>query len=179
MGKINQIGFKRLIRYFIFGLWEIIFRTLPYSPLRIVWLKLGGATIGKNTVIDGLNFTNLDRTGLKGLIIGKDCYLGIGVLLDLADRIILGNQVTLAAKSIILTHHSVGFADHPLIKFYPKKTAPTEVKSGSVIGVNTVIFPGITIGTNSLIGAASLVNNSIPDQVMAAGSPAVVKKRLQ
>lgn len=179
MTIIKEIGLQRLIKYFIFGLWEIIFRILPYSPLRVFWLKLGGATIGVGTVIDRIEFTNLDRSGISGLIIGRECYLGVGVLLDLADKIILGNQVTVAAKSIILTHHSVGFDNHPLIKYYPKKVASTELKSGCAIGVNSIIFPGIIIGENSLLGAFSLVNHHIPDRVMASGIPVVVKKKLQ
>lgn len=175
---IKEIGFKRVIKYLVFGLWQWLFDLLPYSPLRVWWLRLGGAKINKNCVIDKIFFMNLDRTGLKGLILGKDCFLGYGVLLDLAGRLTFGDQVTVAAKSIILSHHSVGFSDHPLVKFYPKKIFHTVLKSGSVIGVASIILPGITIGKNSLVAAASMVNKDVPDQVMVAGIPAQVKKKL-
>lgn len=175
---IRETGIKRLIKYLIFGLWQWLFDLLPYSPLRIWWLRFGGAKINKNCVIDKIFFMNLDRTGLSGLKLGRDCYLGPFILLDLAGEITLEKQVTVSAKTTILTHHSVGFSDHPLIKFYPKKTFHTVLKSGCVLGVASIILPGVTIGQNSLIGAASLVNKDVPDQVMVAGIPANFKKKL-
>ncbi|MEK7513333.1 MAG: acyltransferase [Patescibacteria group bacterium] len=179
MSKIlTEIGFNRLAKYFFFGLWEIIFKLLPYSPLRTWWLKLGGAKIGPNCVFSTAEFINLDRTGLKGLSLGKDCFIGHGVLLDLAGRLTLESQVTVAARSIILSHHSVGFSDHPLVRFYPKKILHTVIRSGSVIGVSSIILPGIVVGKNSLVAAASLVNHNVPNNVMVAGVPAQVKKKL-
>lgn len=176
---IKEVGWMRILKYLLFGIWDFVFQLLPYSPLRVLWLKLGGAEIGKDSVIDRIEFTNLDRRGLSGLKIGKECYLGIGVLLDLAEKIVIANQVTVAARSIILTHHSVGFDNHPLISVYPKLVKKTTIEAGSVIGVNSIIFPGVTIGSNSLIGAGSLVRDSVPENVMVAGVPAQVKKQLK
>ena len=178
MGKIKEIGLKRLIKYFVFSLWEWVFNLLPLSPLRVWWLRLGGAKLGANCVVDKVFFMNLDRTGLSGLLIGNDCYFGPLVLLDLAGKITLENQVTVAARSTVLTHHSVGFSDHPLLRFYPKKVQSVLLQSGSVLGVGSIILPGVTVGQNSLIAAASLVNKSVPGQVMVAGVPAEIKKKL-
>ncbi len=179
MKIIKQIGFSRVIKYLIYGLWDFIFKLLPYSPLRVWWLRLAGARIGKNSVIEAIDFFNLDRTGLGGLKIGQDCYLGSGVLLDLAGKIIISNQVTISARTIILSHHSVGFSDHPLIKYYPKKVFTTKLQSGCVIGVNSVILPGIIIGKQSLVAAGAIVNQSVPSNKMVAGVPAKVKKSIQ
>lgn len=179
MKILKEIGFIRLIKYLVFGLWDFIFQLLPYSPLRVIWLKLGGAKIGRNCVIDRILFFNLDRTGLKGLTLGHDCYLGTGVTLDLAGKITLGNQLTISANTTLLSHHSVGFSDHPLIKHYPKKVFTTKINSGVVIGINSSILPGVTINKNSLIAAGSVVNQDIPAHKMVAGSPAVIKKDLK
>ena len=176
---LKEVGFSRLFKYLFFGIWDMFFRLLPYSPLRVVLLKLSGAKIGPNCVVSGVELLNLDRTGLKGLSLGKDCFIGHGVLLDLAGRLTFEDQVTVAAKSIILSHHSVGFSDHPLVEFYPKKLFHTIFKSGCVLGVASIILPGITVGKSSLVAAASLVNKNVPDQVMVAGIPAQVKKKLQ
>jgi len=174
----KEIGFFRLIKYFIFGLWELIFRLLPYSPLRVFWLRLGGASIGKNCVIESIKFFNLDRTGLKGLKIENECHLGIDILLDLADEITLNNQVTISPRSIILTHFSVGFNNHPLLKHYSKKVQPVLFQSGCALGVASIILPGITIGKNSLIAAGAVVRKSVPACKMVAGVPAEIKKSL-
>jgi acetyltransferase-like isoleucine patch superfamily enzyme len=39
-------------------------------------------------------------------------------------------------------------------------------------------MPGVTIGKNSIIGAFSFVNKNIPDNVIAAGVPAKVIKKI-
>jgi len=173
---IKEVGFSRVIKYLIFGLWELAFRILPYSPLRVIWLKIGGAKIGSNTIIDKIDFTNLDRTGLKGLKIGKECYLGNGVLLDLAGKILIKDKVTVVARSLILTHHSVGFKDHPLIKYYPKTVLNTRLCSGCVIGVASIILPGLTIGKNSFVAGGAVVRHSVPNDKLVAGVPAKIKR---
>ena len=42
------------------------------------------------------------------------------------------------------------------------------------IGCRTTLLPGIKIGDNSIIGAGSVVNRDIPDNVVAAGVPCKV-----
>jgi acetyltransferase-like isoleucine patch superfamily enzyme len=174
----TEIGLTRLIKYLAFGLWELIFHLLPYSPLRVLWLKIGGAQIAWSAIIDRVNFFNLDRIGLSGLKIGRDCFIGCQTTIDLAGKVILEDQATLANNVVILSHISVGFKDHPLIKKYPKKISTTTIKSGSFIGANATILPGITIGKNSMIAAGSVVTKNIPSKSLAAGNPATIKKKI-
>lgn len=176
---IKEVGVKRLIKYLIMEIWYAIFLGLPYSPLRIWWLRLGGAKIGKNCFVERLYFMNLDRFGLAGLTLGNDCYLGPAVLLDLAGQITFGSQVSVTARSSILSHHSVGYSDHPLLKFYPKKVFHTRLESGAVLGVASLILPGVQVGKESLVAAGSVVRDDVPERVMVAGLPAKVKKQLQ
>jgi carbonic anhydrase/acetyltransferase-like protein (isoleucine patch superfamily) len=53
-----------------------------------------------------------------------------------------------------------------------------EIADGAVIGMNAVVLDAARVGARSLIAAGStvLVGTQIPDDVMAAGIPAVVKK---
>ena len=46
------------------------------------------------------------------------------------------------------------------------------------IGANVVILPGVSIGENSVIGAGAVVTESIPNNSLAVGVPAKVKKHL-
>ena len=46
------------------------------------------------------------------------------------------------------------------------------------IGGNTVILPGVHIGSNTVIGAGSVVTKDIPDWVVAAGNPCRVIKKI-
>ncbi|RYY14386.1 MAG: acyltransferase, partial [Chitinophagaceae bacterium] len=52
------------------------------------------------------------------------------------------------------------------------------LKKGCWIGANAIILPGVTIGENSVVGAGSIVTKSIPDRVVAVGSPARVVKKI-
>lgn len=55
-----------------------------------------------------------------------------------------------------------------------------EIKVGSNVwfGGNVVVLPGITIGNNCVIGAGSVVTKNIPDNVVAAGNPAKIIKKI-
>ena len=52
------------------------------------------------------------------------------------------------------------------------------LKQNCKIGSHTTVLPGVTIGKNSIIGAHSLVNSDIPDDVVAFGVPAKVVKKI-
>ena len=55
------------------------------------------------------------------------------------------------------------------------------IENGALIGTNAVILNGATIGSRTLIAAGSVVASGakIPPEVLAAGAPAVVKKKLE
>lgn len=44
--------------------------------------------------------------------------------------------------------------------------------------MNVAVLPGVTIGSNTIIGAGSVVNKSIPDGVIAAGNPCKVIRKI-
>jgi len=53
-----------------------------------------------------------------------------------------------------------------------------EIGSGSWIGMNSTVLQGISIGNDSVIGANTFVNGSVPPNVVFYGSPGrVIKKR--
>jgi len=52
------------------------------------------------------------------------------------------------------------------------------LKNNCRIGSHSTILPGVSIGKNSIIGAHSLVNKDIPDNVVAFGVPAKVVRKL-
>ena len=52
------------------------------------------------------------------------------------------------------------------------------LKKNCRIGSHSIVLPGVTVGENSLLGAHSLVNTDIPDNVIAFGVPAKVIKKL-
>ena len=57
-------------------------------------------------------------------------------------------------------------------------TAPITIGDDVYIGLNTLILPGVNIGSRVIIGAGSVVTKNIPDNSVAAGVPARVIKTL-
>lgn len=59
------------------------------------------------------------------------------------------------------------------------KKGPVVIKRNARIGSHSVLMPGITIGENSVIGAFSFVNKNIPGNVVAAGIPVKIIKKIK
>ena len=58
------------------------------------------------------------------------------------------------------------------------KVIPTVVKRGASIGSNATLLCDITVGSGSIVGAGSVVTQDVPDNVLVAGNPAKVIKKL-
>jgi acetyltransferase-like isoleucine patch superfamily enzyme len=54
------------------------------------------------------------------------------------------------------------------------KEGPILLKKNCRIGSHSIVMPGVTVGENSIVGAFSFVNESIPDDSLAYGIPARV-----
>ncbi|MBA7579383.1 putative acetyltransferase [subsurface metagenome] len=59
------------------------------------------------------------------------------------------------------------------------KAGQIKLKKNCKIGSHSLIMPGVTIGENAVIGAFSFVNKDVPDNVVAAGVPVKVIKKIE
>lgn len=177
MKALQSIGVSKAIRYVWYGFYAwVIHMSLP--PVRVVLLRLAGATVGKDTVIMNVQFTNLHHYGFRRLRIGDKCFLGDEVSLDVRGGIELADEVTLSGRVTVVTHINVGYDDHPLQRIYPTREASVVVKPAAYVGTGAIILPGVTIGKKSVVGAGAVVTKSVPDSVMVAGVPAKLIKRI-
>ena len=55
---------------------------------------------------------------------------------------------------------------------------PITVGDSVWIGANVSVLPGVTIGSNTIIGAGSVVNKDIPEGVIAVGNPCKVMRKI-
>ncbi len=111
-------------------------------------------------------------------VIGEDCTIHSHVWIG--DDVKIGNRVRVQAFAFIppgVTIEDDVFIG-PRVTFtndkYPPSTewSRTLVKKGASLGANVTVLPGITIGSNSRIGAGAVVTKDIPDNVVACGVPA-------
>ena len=174
MKALDEIGWRKALRFGFFTLAMLPYRVLLVPQLRAPWLRLLGARVGRRAILHDVRFFNLYRRGLAGLEIGDDCFLGDECLLDLAEGVRLERQVTLAERVVVLTHTNVGYADHPLQAHFPAQAAPVVIEAGSFVGASVTILPGVRIGAGSFVAAGSVVTADVPKASLVAGVPARV-----
>jgi len=183
MKAIEEIGYKRTFKFVIYSIIQVIYHQLInhlffIPPARKLFLILLGARIGSDSVLMDVKFFNWHHSGPGGLAIGNKCFLGDETLIDLYDKVILEDHVTLGQRVLILTHTNVGYKDHPLQKYFPKKSKGVIFKKGCFIGAGTIILPGVVIGEKAFVAAGSVVTSDVPSNSVYAGVPAKLIKKL-
>lgn len=85
----------------------------------------------------------------------------------------IGPNCHITAGVIFITHDGgtlILRSEEPTLEW----TAPISIGERVYIGVKTIILPGVTIGSRSIIGAGSVVTKDIPPNSVAVGVPARV-----
>jgi acetyltransferase-like isoleucine patch superfamily enzyme len=169
---LGEIGLGRAVRFGFFTLAMVPYRLALFPQLRSLWLRLLGARIGAGAILHDVRFFNLYRRGLGGLSVGRDCFLGDECLIDLAEAVVLEDQVTLAERVLVLTHTNVGYQDHPLQRHFPPMAAAVVVEAGSFLGAGVILLPGVRVGRGSFVAAGSVVTEDVPPATLVGGVPA-------
>lgn len=104
-----------------------------------------------------------------GVEIGEHALLAHGVHIFDNDTHPLDWRVRLEDIRAITRRNT----DKPAIE-----SAPVKIGAHTWIGLNSIVLKGITIGERSIIGASSVVTKDVPDDVLVAGNPARVIRRL-
>jgi len=153
---IGVITLKKKILYVLTETILLIYPLFYLSPLRVFYLRILGAKIGKNTFIDKISFIGLHHNGFKNLIIKNNVFIGREVLLDLTGVIEIEDYVTIATRTIILTHTNVGDLNHPLRNKIKNFIGNVKIGYGSFIGANAIILGGSNLNKLSIVRAGDL-----------------------
>lgn len=117
-----------------------------------------------------------------GCHVGKGCFIGDHVRIDQghADMITLEDGVSVASGTRLLCHQR-DFSEYYVGYDYNKLgyiVRPIVLKRGCLVGMESFVMPGVTIGEGAIIGAGSLVSKDIPAWTIAVGRPAKVIKEI-
>lgn len=114
------------------------------SPEQIA--RYQGVKLGNNVILSNVSFSS-------------EPYL-----------ISIGNDVRITSGTKIFTHGGARVLrkKHPNMDFFGK----VQIKNNVYIGNNCLIMPGVTIGSNVIVAAGSVVTKSVPDNVVVGGNPA-------
>ena len=110
------------------------------------------------------------------IYIGNNFYANFDCLFLDVNKIIIGNNVMLGPRVCIYT------AGHPIDAEIRSSQLeygkPVTIGNDVWIGGSVVINPGINIGNNVVIGSGSVVTKDIPSDVVAAGNPCKVIRKI-
>ena len=141
-------------------------KTLPSNMarreelLRKIFGKLGKNPYVEPTLFCGFG-TNIEAG--DNFFVNNNC-----VFVD-PGRITFGDNVFIGPSCGFYTAHHPIHKD-PRNELY-EYARPITVGNDVWFGGNCVVVPGVTIGSNVVIGAGSVVTHDIPDNVVAVGNP--------
>lgn len=115
-----------------------------------------------------------------GCHIGKNVFIGDYVRVDLnhANLIYIDDYAHVTAGCRLLCHQrdlrNYHIGDNAAKCGY--KLGEIHIGKGVMVGMESTIMPGVTIGDGAIIGACSTVLKDVPPYTVAIGSPAKVVK---
>lgn len=113
----------------------------------------------------------------KNIHVGKNFLANYNVtILDIAP-VYIGDYVMIGPGCMIST------VNHPMTPAGRRKhlgiAEPVHIGDDVWFGGNVVVVPGVTIGNNVIVAAGAVVTKDVPDNVLVAGVPAKVVKKLE
>lgn len=106
----------------------------------------------------------------KQVFINHNCYLMDCAAINIGDNVFIGPNCGLYT------------ANHPLEiaarNSGIEQALPIEIGDNVWLGANVVVLPGVKIGSGTVISAGSVVTKDIPENVLAVGTPAKVRKTI-
>jgi len=101
---------------------------------------------------------------MLGMNVGKDTAFGLMVMVDVffPERISIGDNSIIGYNTTILAHEY-------LIKEY--RLGDVKIGSSVMIGANSTILPGVTIGDHAVVAAGSVVHKDVAPGQFVGGNP--------
>lgn len=185
VGYSSVENFKnRLVRWWKYKAYGVdglapLLQTYP-PALVIETLKKYGASIGSGSILYSPlvihNCSPEQGHHYSNLVIGKSCYIGRDVFLDLTCPITFEDYTTISMRTTIITHTHDGNRV-PSESVIASSSGAVTIEHGAYIGTGATILEGVTIGAKAIVGAGTVVIHSIPSGVVAVGVPARVVRK--
>lgn len=131
------------------------------------------AEIGDNCHIEPPLHANW---GCHNVHMGSGVYCNFNLTFVDDAEIYIGDNCMIAPNVVIAT------SGHPILPLLRENNyvynLPIHIGKNVWIGSGVQILPGVTIGDNSVIGAGSVVTDSIPANVVAVGIPCKILREI-
>lgn len=105
--------------------------------------------------------------------IGKNVVVMPGCLMMSAGGITIDDGAMIAANVQLISNN------HDLYERQVITCKPVHIGKNAWIGAGATILPGVTVGDNAVVGAASVVTKDVAPWTIVAGNPAKLIKTIQ
>lgn len=110
----------------------------------------------------------------KNITLGKRVFLNSGCKFQDQGGVVIGDDCLIGHNTVMATlNHDLDPSRRA--DMYP---APIVIGRNVWIGSNVTVLPGVTIGDNAVVAAASVVTKDVPENSVVVGSPARVVRSL-
>lgn len=105
-------------------------------------------------------------------IIGENCILGWGSIIDCLGQVTIEDNVFFGHRVMVLTgtHDYTKFGKDRIYKAIQSK--PVIIKQGAWICSGAIINPGVTIGEHAVVATGSIVTKDVDPYTVVGGNPA-------
>jgi len=136
---------------------------LPWpSAFKCVLLRLFGAQVGRNVCIK-------PRVNIHfpwKLQIGDHTWIGEEVFLLNFEPIVIGAHCCISQRAFICT------GNHDFRKpQMPYRNQPIAIQDGAWVGAQVFVAPGVTIGSDTVVAAGSIVTSALAPGMVCSGNP--------
>lgn len=135
------------------------------SGLKKRLLQLYGAKLGTGVVLK----PSLNIKYPWKLTIGDYSWIGENVWIDNLAHVYIGNNVCISQGAFLLTgNHNYKKTSFDLM------TAEIHLEDGVWIGAKSIVCPGVTCKTHSILSVASVANKDLDPYTIYKGNPAAI-----
>lgn len=136
---------------------------VPHATLRIE----DGTVIGRNSALVCKGGT---------IHIGKDVNVSVNCTLISESNLYIGDKSLVAGHCYLIAggNHGTEFSGVPFVDQPRLQKGGIQILANCWVGANVTMLDGVTLGPDTIIGAAALVNRSVPPATIAVGVPAKI-----
>lgn len=155
----------------------VLFRNLPGNLgllFRYIILKNLSNHCGKNVAI----YEGVFLKSIEDITIGSNVSLHSMCYVDATGGLIIGDDVSIAhASTIMTTSHTWEDKTKP-IKYNRTKCMPVHINNDVWIGAGSRILAGVTLGSRVVVAAGAVVNKNVNSNTVVGGVPAKLLKSI-
>jgi len=119
---------------------------------------------------------------LCGFEVGQNVYIAQDLIIasfisDRSCHLIIKDRVSIAPRVTLLLSSDANWSK--LMETREVITGTVTLQEDCWIGTGAIIYPNVTIGVRSIVGAGAVVTKDVPPDTVVAGVPAKVIRKLK